>query len=392
MQRNRYLEKAECIYKDMLQDRRMIHANPELGDHLPETTAYVLERLKGMGIEGKAICKSGIMAEIVGKKQGKTILIRADMDALPMREESGLPFASTNGYAHTCGHDMHTAGLLGTARILKGMEAELEGTVRLMFQPDEEALTGANTMIGAGILDGVDVALSGHVFSGSLKPGSIAVSPGYVMASADRFKISVKGSGSHGSTPHKAVDPINTGVHIFLGLQELVARETNAMDPTVITVGSFCAGTAPNIIPELAVMEGSIRAKSREGRSFAKRRLVQLCKGVAAAYGSECEIEFTGGTPAVYNDPELFDTMKGYAAGVVKYVEPMEFTMMSEDFAMVSELIPSVYIGIGAGGDDEVYTRYNNHNPKVRFSEESLIYIGALYAQCAVSWLENQKE
>lgn len=388
---NKYLEKAESIKNEIIEDRRRIHENPEVYDELPETTAYVIARLSKMGVTAKEICKSGIMAEIGGKKPGKTILVRADMDALPMQEESGLSFSSKNEYAHTCGHDMHTAGLLGAARILKDMENEIEGTIRLMFQPDEEGLTGAKAMIDAGILDGVDVAFSGHVFPGTLMPGTIAVLPGYAMASSDRFQIAVKGHGGHGSMPHKAVDPINTGVHIYLGLQEIIAREANAIDPMVITIGSFKAGDAPNIIPERAILEGSIRAKSREGRELAKRRLEELCKGIAAAYGTECEVIFTGGTPPLYNHPDLLKEMKAYAAEIVDGIETMDFAMGSEDFAMVAEQVPAVYIGIGAGGDKEVYTKYYNHNPKVQFSEEALAYISAVYSCCAVKWLENHK-
>ena len=387
-----FLENAKRIEEDIIRDRRHLHQNPEIYQDLPMTVAYVLKRLKEIGIEGREICKSGVMAEIGGKKPGKTILLRADMDALPMEEESGLEFASCNHYAHTCGHDMHAAGLLGVARMLKEMEDQIAGTVRLMFQPDEEGLTGAQLMIDAGILDGVDAAFGGHVFPGSLEPGMLAILPGYAMASSDRFKITLKGHGGHGSMPHKAVDPINTAVHIFLGLQEIIAREANAIDPTVITVGSFRAGDAPNIIPETAVMEGSIRAKSKEARALARTRLEEVCKGIAAVYRTGCEVTFTGGTPSLYNNPELLEEMIGYAGEIADEIVTMDFAMGSEDFSLLAERVPAVYIGVGAGGQDEVYQLYYNHNPKVQFSESALVYITAVYSYCAVKWLENHKE
>ena len=387
-----FLENAKRIEETMIKDRRHLHQHPEIYQELPETTAYILARLKEMGIEGREICKSGVMAEIGGKMPGKTILLRADMDALPMQEESGLPFSSQNQHAHTCGHDMHAAGLLGVARLLKDMEDQIDGTVRLMFQPDEEGLTGAQSMIEAGVLKGVDVAFGGHVFPGSLEPGMLAVLPGYAMASSDRFQITLKGHGGHGSMPHKAIDPINTAVHVFLGLQEIIAREADAIDPTVITVGSFRAGDAPNIIPETAVLEGSIRAKSRAARALAKTRLEEVSKGIAAVYRTGCEVVFTGGTPSLYNDPELMAEMAGFAGEIADQVVSMDFAMGSEDFAVLAEHVPAVYIGVGAGGQDEVYQLYYNHNPKVQFSEGALVYIAAVYSYCAVKWLEKHKE
>lgn len=386
-----FLEKAKNIEETIKNDRRMIHQNPEVYDDLPLTTKYVKERLKEMGIEAVEICKSGLMAEIGGFHGGKRILLRADMDALPMCEESGLPFSSSNDYAHTCGHDMHTAGLLGAAKLLKEHEKELKGTVRLMFQPDEEGLTGAQAMIDAGILKDVDAAMACHVFPGTLKPGYIAAAPGYTMASSDRFSIKITGHGSHGSTPHKSIDPINTGVHIYLGLQEIIAREANALDPLVITIGSFKAGDAPNIIPETAILEGSIRAKTKESREFAKRRLVEISESVAKTYGTKCEVTYLGGTSPLYNDPELLNEMITYLKDVTKGIETLDFQMGSEDFALVAEQVPGIYLGVGAGGDEDYYQLYYNHNPKVMFSEDSLIYISTLFAHCAAKWLENNK-
>lgn len=385
-----FLDKAKNIEETIRKDRRTLHQNPEVYDDLPMTANYIKTRLKEMGIESKEISKCGIVAEIGGFKKGKCILLRADMDALPMKEESGLPYTSINDYAHTCGHDLHAAGLLGAAKLLKEHEKEINGTVRLMFQPDEEGLTGAKAMIEAGVLDGVDVAMASHVFPGALKPGYVATHSGYTMASSDRFSIHITGHGSHGSAPHKSIDPINTGVHIYLGLQEIIAREADATDPLVITLGSFRAGDAPNIIPETAVLEGSIRAKTAEGRALAKRRLVEISKGVAKTYGSKCEVTFLGGTSPLYNDPELLDEMSLYLKDITEGIVNLDFQMGSEDFALIAEKVPAVYIAVGAGGEEECYNLYYNHNPKVMFSEDSLVYISAMFAHCATKWLDNQ--
>lgn len=388
---NKYFEASKKIEDIMIKDRRVLHENPEVYHELPMTTKYVMEQLTSMGITPSEICKSGITAIIGGKKPGKTILLRADMDALPMQEETELPFASKNEYAHTCGHDIHTAGLLGAARLLKEHENELAGSVKLMFQPDEEGLTGAQAMIDAGVLEGVDAAIGFHVFPGDLFPGYIAGLPGYAMASADRFSISIKGKGSHGSTPHKSIDPINVGVHIYLGLQEIIAREATATDPLVITIGSFNTGGAPNIIPERAKLEGSIRAKTRESRELAKKRLVEISESVAKTYGATCKVTFLGGAPSLYNDPALTEEFISYMKDIAKDVVPMEFVMGSEDFAFIAEKVPAAYFGTGAGGKEDKYQLYYNHNPKVQFNESSMVYTAALFANCAEKWLENNK-
>lgn len=389
---NTFLEKAKQLEETIINHRRTLHQNPEVYCDLPKTTEYVMNQLKLMGIEPTEICKSGVTAIIGGKKPGKMILLRADMDALPMKEDSGLPYASQNENAHTCGHDLHTASLLGAAKLLKEYEDQLEGSVKLMFQPDEEGLTGARSMIDAGVLDGVDAAMAFHVFPGDLLPGQIGALPGYAMASSDRFSITITGHGSHGSSPHKAIDPINVGVHIHLGLQEIIAREANATDPLVITVGSFNAGDAPNIIPQTAILEGSIRAKSKESRELAKRRLVEISESVARTYGAKCEVTFIGGTSSVYNDPGLTEELIGYIKDVTTDIVPMEFVMASEDFALIAEKVPGAYFGTGAGGKEDQYQLYYNHNPKVQFNEDSMVYTTALFANCAVKWLENNKE
>ena len=385
---NQYLQEAEQIKDTIVADRRQIHQNPEVGIELYTTTEYIMKRLKEMGYEPKEICKSGVMAS-VGKKGGKTILLRADTDALPMQEDSGLAFQSKNSCAaHTCGHDMHAAMLLGAAKLLKEHESELNGEVRLMFQPDEEALTGAKAMIEAGILEGVDNALALHVMSGKMAPGNVVTAPGVVAASQDRFVIEVTGTGTHGAMPHLGVDPITVGAHILLGLQELIARELDSTTPVVITVGSFQAGDAANIIPQKAVLQGTIRSLSIESRSFAKQRLVEIAELTAKTYRAECSVSFPVETPCNYNNPEFTKQITGYLEEMNIPVIPAPMGMGSEDFAYVAEQVPSTILIVAAGGEEEKY-HYPMHNPKIQFNEDVLPYGTAILVNCAIEVLKG---
>ena len=375
--------------EEVVANRRYLHEHPEITDELPNTVNFVIQKLKAMGYEPKEICKSGVVA-LVGKDLSKTFLLRADMDALPMKEESGLPFASKNGYAHTCGHDLHTAMLLGAARILKEHEDELCGTVKLMFQPDEEALTGGIAMMEAGVLENphVDAAAAIHVFPGDLHTGCIACSPGPVMASSDRFSITVKGHGAHGALPHESIGPITAACHIQISLQEIIAREVNAKEPIVITVGSFHAGDAPNIIPETAVLEGSIRAYSRETREYAKKRLEEIADLTAKKFRAKCTVIFTGGTSPTINDPGLSAELAGYLKDIAKVI-PFQGLMSSDDFSLVCDHVPAVYLALGAGGEEAIYHRGLAHHPTVIFNEDAMKYGVAALVCCAVEWLKN---
>ncbi len=227
-----FLEQAQEMKKSLIDMRRFIHENAEWGDELPETTRFVMDKLKVLGLEAKEICKSGVSATITGGKPGKTILLRADMDALPMKETNGLTFASKTAYAHTCGHDMHTAMLLGAAKMLYERRDEIRGNVKLMFQPGEEIFIGAEAMIKAGIMTNphVDAAFDMHVMT-EMPLGCIAYRPGFATSSCDGFKIHIKGVACHGAQPQNGIDPINVGVHTHLALQALLSRETPPQSP-----------------------------------------------------------------------------------------------------------------------------------------------------------------
>ena len=262
-------------------------------------------------------CGHGVTASI--GSGGKTLLLRADMDALPMGEESGEPFACPTGTeAHTCGHDFHAAMLLTAAKMLKENEAALGGTVRLMFQPAEETFEGAKDMIGHGILEGVDGALAFHVSPGRMPVGlALYNSGGVMMSSVDGFRVTVHGKGAHGAYPHSSIDPINIAVHIYLALEALIAREADPGKNCVLTVGNFSAGSAPNIIPETAVLQGTIRTNDKACRELLVRRMKETAAGVAQVYGGSGSVEMLSEVPPLICDKELTDKMTGYSGQTV---------------------------------------------------------------------------
>ena len=383
-----FLGEAIKLKEIIIKDRRQIHRNPEISTDLPQTTAYVMKRLCEMGYEPEQICKSGVIA-YVGKNGYKTFLLRAEMDALPMQEESGLDFQSCNQYAHTCGHDNHVAMLLGAAQILKDHEHELEGCVKLMFQPDEEGLTGAATMIKSGVLKGVDVAMAIHSRPASHPTGTIHCAEGPILASIDVFTITINGQGGHGAMPHLAVDPIQVLVHIYLSLQGLVCNEVDASRPLIVKVGMFQAGSSENIIPQSATLKGTIRTFDQEVRNYTKRRMIEICNLTAQQFKAKAEIHFSNGAPPTVNDPELSMELIGYLKQTGLNIGKFEQAMGSDDFSNISMLIPTAYFSLAMGGDDQKYKNASLHNPKVIFNEDALPYGVAAMVGCAVGWLKN---
>ena len=389
-----YYERALELKDEIIENRRYFHTNAEVGVHMPKATAYVMEKLAEYGIEPKA-CGEGVTAT-VGKPGGKVILLRADMDALSMPELSGLPFACPTGTeGHCCGHDLHAAMLLTAAKLLKENEAELNGTVKFMFQPGEENFTGAVNMLANGILENPkpDVALAYHVGPGKIPMGMFMYNDTgkAVMFSMDGFEIHIKGRGSHGAYPQMSIDPINIGVHVHLALQELIARECNPSDAAVLTVGQFQAGSAPNIIPESALLTGTIRTNSPDARKLLKQRMVEVSERTAAVYGGTAEVVFTGEICPLICDAALTREMVGYMKelpipGLTGY--PGITASASEDFALVAEQIPSVFMYLSAGFMDE-RGNASAHNPKVMFNEDVLPIGASCLAQCATQWLKN---
>lgn len=396
------LEEAKSLQDSIVMDRRYVHKNAEIGMDLPVTTAYVIERLKSMGYEPQVITNSAVVALAGGKKEGKTILLRADMDALPIVEENGLEFKSTTKNMHACGHDTHAAMLLGAAQILKNHEDEIEGTVKLMFQPAEEQLSGAKAMVEAGVLENpkVDAAIMIHIFSGMPIPAGTLIipNPGYFTSSGDMFHIDIKGKGGHGAMPQDCVDPLNVMAHIHTALQEIIAREIAPSNTAVITIGQMHGGNASNIIPDTAFIEGSIRAFNGNDREFMKTRVVEVAKGIASTFRAEAEVEYRIKCPSVYNDPDLYKHVvkinnellgEENTQGFEKAFPGGKMTG-SEDFGYVSEKVPSVMMALGGGSPEQGFP-YPQHHPKVDFSED-VFYIGsAVYANTAIEWLKASK-
>ena len=387
-----YYERAVELKDETIQNRRYFHTNAEVGLDLPKAKAYVMDKLKEYGLEPQE-CGYGVTATV--GKGGKTILLRADMDALPMPEESGLDFACPTGTtAHTCGHDFHAAMLLTAAKMLKENEAELEGTVKFMFQPAEETFEGGKDMIENGILDGVDAALAYHVSTGKMPVGIYMYNnKTTMMFSVDGFKINVKGKGSHGAYPHNSIDPINIGVHIFLALEALIAREADPAKANVLTIGHFEAGSANNIIPETAVLEGTLRTNNPDERKKLVARMKEVAAKTAEVYGGSVEIEMVSEVPPLICDPKMTDEIVGYMhalniPGAMPY--PGVEASASEDFASIAEKVPSVFMYLSAGFLDE-RGGYAAHNPKAQFNEDVCPIGSSCYAHCATEWLKNNK-
>ncbi len=386
-----YYERALELREEIIAHRRYFHTNAEVGLNMPKAKAYVKDKLKEYGLEPED-CGHGVTATV--GKGGKTILLRGDMDALPMEEESGLEFACPTGKAaHTCGHDFHAAMLLVAAKMLKENEDELKGTVRLMFQPAEETFEGAKNMIENGILKPLpDAALAFHVTSGKTPVGIyIYNSTGTMMFSVDGFKILIRGKGAHGAYPHSSIDPINIGVHIYLALEALIAREADPEKACVITIGNFSAGSAANIIPETAVLQGTIRCNDKKNRELLVSRMKEVASKTAEVYGGTAEIEMISEVPPLVCDSKLTEEMVGYMAtlgapNMTPY--PGMTASASEDFAVIADKVPGTMIYLSAGFMDE-RGNFPAHNPKVQFNEDVCPIGAGGYAHLATEWLKN---
>lgn len=396
------LEEAESLKQELTQKRRFLHSNPETEFNLRKTIEFVRTELIKMGYEPINCGKAGLIAIAGGKKRGKTFLIRGDMDALPIKEESGLEFASQNGCMHACGHDMHTSMMLGAAKLLKKHEDEINGTIKLMFQPAEEIFEGSNDMIENGVLENpkVDAALMIHVMANSpFQTGSVIVSaPGVSAPAADYFEIKVQGSGCHGSMPNTGVDPINVSAHILLALQEINAREISVTEKAVLTIGTIHAGKAANAIPDTATMGGTIRTYDEETRAFIKNRMTEMSQNIANAFRAKAEVVFGSGCPTLVNDEELSKCAEKYTEellGKDRAFSVAKWSSMggqssksagSEDFAYISHKVPTIMIALAAGQAENGYS-YPQHHPKVKFDEDTLPFGSSVYAYVAMKWL-----
>jgi len=403
------LSESKDLQLLLTKHRRYLHAHPELGFDLEITKDYVKNELISMGYEPSECGKCGLIALAGNDQSGKTFLLRADMDALPISEQTSTDFVSeTPGQMHACGHDLHTAMLLGAAKLLKNHEQELKGTVKLMFQPSEETLEGAKDMLENHVLENpkVHAGMMIHVIPGMPFSTSTAIicDGGVSAPAADYFEIKIQGKGCHGAMPELGVDPVNIAAHIVIALQELHARELSMTDDAVLTIGSIQSGLANNIIPDTAVLCGTMRAFDENVRTRLKSRLMEICSGTAKIFRGLAEVTFTSGCPTLFNDQILSAEVTEYCKKLLGENMALSQTDLksraaqnessskatgSEDFAYISHKIPSVMIALAAGNKQDGY-EYPLHHPKVLFDEDVLAYGAAIYAYVAMQWLEEQ--
>jgi hippurate hydrolase len=386
---------AQQMLDDTIQLRRRIHRHPELGLTLPRTQATVLEALDGLGLEVRTGQRTtSVIARLRGARPGPTILLRGDMDALPMPEDTGLPFASEVPNAmHACGHDGHTAMLVGAARLLARRRDSLAGSVLFMFQPGEEGFHGARVMIEEGLLDGEDApsgAFAMHV-THRRPAGVISAKPGPTAAAADTIQMIVRGQGGHASAPHDCLDPIPIACEIVQALQTMVTRRVHVFDPAVVTIAKIEAGTTRNVIPETATLLGTVRTVSEATRESVLAGVRRVAQGVAAAHGAEVDVEITRGYPPTVNDERfarfVLDTGRELLGpdGAQQASNPM---MGAEDFSYVLQRVPGAMANLGTRPDSG--PAYPNHSNRMLLNESALATGVAMHAAVAFRFLERK--
>jgi amidohydrolase len=346
-------EITERIEPALIEIRRDIHANPELAFEEVRTAGVVAHELTRLGIEHQTgIAKTGVVGLIKGGRAGPVLAIRADMDALPIEEKTGLPFASTRpGLMHACGHDLHTTTLLGVAAVLKEMAPQLAGTVKLVFQPAEEAIGGMSAMIEAGVMDEpkIDMALSLHN-GPDLPVGTFGFVRGQALAAADGFNITVRGKSGHAAHPHFAIDPIVAAATLVTQLQTVVSREVRPIHPAVVTVGMIHGGTARNIIPDSCTITGTVRTLHPEARDIAEAAIKRLAAGMLEGMRVHCDVEYHRGVPPMRNDDTVvLPTVEAVRHQLGDVVMEREPSLGGEDFALMAELVPAFQLRVGSG-------------------------------------------
>lgn len=371
------LEKIEQNKEDLLNIRHQIHRHPETAFEEVETTKLIKKCLDDAGIENHPNGDStGMIGLIHGAKEGPVLAIRADIDALPIKENTGLPFASeVPGKCHACGHDLHTTVLIGAARLLKEYEKDLCGTIKLIFQPAEEVMTGAAKTIANGALENPkpDFILACHTWP-DMPAGSIGVRKGTMLGASDSFKVKVIGKGGHAAHPQKGIDPVVIAAHIITELQTIVSRRVAAIDPVVVTVGHLEAGTAANIIPNEAFFEGTVRTQSHETRKHVAEILEQLAVGTARAMGGDAEVSYTFGVGPTISDDHLVDEISETVTEILgsdKLLQVPSPSMGSEDFARYLEHIPGAIFRLGTHNDSPE-SKLALHNASLLFDEKAI--------------------
>lgn len=391
------LAEATVLSSDLTDLRRRLHACPEVGLQLPVTQQVLLAELQDLGLEiSTGSVLTSITAVLRGGRPGPLVLLRGDMDALPVVERSGETFAPATdsphaAAMHACGHDLHMAALVGAVRLLAAHRDELAGDVVFMFQPGEEGFDGAGRMLDEGILTAagrmVDAAYGLHVFSSQFPNRVFAARPGTLMAASAGLEVRVIGAGTHGSSPQRGQDPIPVASEIITALQTMVTRQFNIFDPVVITVGSFHAGTKRNIIPDDAVFEATVRSFSAAAAEAVAGKAVRLCEGIAAAHGLRTEVTFIHEYPVTVNDGDEYDFVAATATelfGAERFLAMTDPLSGSEDFSRVLEQVPGAYVFLGAATVDGYDTAPSNHSPLAAFDDSVLPDAAAFLAELAV--------
>lgn len=391
-----FLEEAKALEEEIVSCRRTIHQIAELSMELPETVAFVMKKLQEYGYEPVQCGKAGVTATV--GKGGKCILLRADMDALPMREDSGLPFAAVNGNCHSCGHDCHPAMLLGAAKILKAHESELKGTVKFMFQPGEETGLGAADMIENGLMENprVDAALGIHtaITMPDAVTGMVKCIRGYYGKFVGGMTITITGKDAHGAASWRGVDALTIASFLNLALQSVIAREIPADENGILLTGTTQGGTTSNSVAGKAVMGVTIRAATQEKWDFLRDRVEHIATHIAEAFRGSVEFQYEHSIPAPYNDPEITDEYAGYLKellGEDMVVLTDKAMGAGDDFARVTDCVPGALLNLGFGSRAEGYT-CAGHNPKVIFNEAALPIGAAVDAYLAMRWLEEHAD
>lgn len=375
-------KEVEKLFPQMKEDRRFLHTHAELSGQEKETTAYVkavLESLSGIQIVPIG-SETGVLALVRGNAAGQTVAIRADIDALPMNEDSGLDFAATvPGVCHSCGHDMHTAALLGLARYLSERLNELPGSVWLIFQPAEETLEGARRMIDLGCLnkDPRPEAIYSIHCDPLYETGRFGLISGCANSSCDIVKLSVRGSGGHGAKSHLCCDTVLTMAQLLVTLRSVVTHDNNYMLPATLTFGKVEGGAAPNVIPKEVTAEGTFRAFYPESRTLIRESILRTAEGTAKAMNCEITAEFSNGIPSTRNDPCLFEELRTILGDA--FVQMSLPSSGSEDFSLYQERLPGIQIRLGTAADQDPATRYSLHDPRIHFDENALMYALELY-------------
>ncbi|MBF4694183.1 M20 family metallopeptidase [Fusibacter ferrireducens] len=384
---NRVLEgQAEYV----VNMRREFHANPEVSWQEYRTSKRIKEELDKANIEWKACAETGIVATITGGLPGGVVALRADMDALPVAEKNEVSYKSVNqGVMHACGHDGHSAMLLGAAKVLQALKDEIPGTVKLLFQPAEEMVEGAKRMVAENAIDAVDAILGIHLWN-DLETGKMNIQSGPRMASGDYVVIDFKGKGGHGSMPDQTVDPIVVASAFVMNSQTILSREKSPMESVVFTVGELKAGSRFNIIPESAHLEGTLRCYGEEARDRFADAIKRHAHETAKTFGAEATVTIHKGTPATINDPEISKFAAKVAEGIVghDHMVYQEKTTGSEDMAYYLQKIPGVMAFVGSGHKDSALS-FPHHHPNFDINEESLKYGTALYVRFALDYLNR---